>query len=247
MMNDVIRTKAIAKVYPLAEPVRALGGVDLTVTSGELVTIMGASGSGKSTLMGILGCLDRPTAGRYWLNGTEVSRLSARELADIRNREIGFVFQGFNLLSRTSSLDNVLLPLIYERSGRIRDPRRRAIQALERVGLGDRCSHEPSQLSGGQQQRVAIARALVNEPALILADEPTGNLDSRTTIEMMALFQQLNDQGITILLVTHDVDVAEYAKRIVELKDGFVVRDEPVTRRRIALDDLGSLGEVVGL
>jgi putative ABC transport system ATP-binding protein len=201
-----------------------LKGVSLSIQDGEFVAVMGSSGSGKSTLMNILGCLDRPTAGHYWLNGSDVSNLSRNELAEVRNRTLGFVFQNFNLLSRTSALENVELPLVYAGVGG-KERRRRALQALTRVGLGDRVDHHPNQLSGGQQQRVAIARALVSEPRLILADEPTGNLDSRTSLEVMALFQELGRAGITIVLVTHEPDIATYASRVVVLKDGQVASD----------------------
>jgi putative ABC transport system ATP-binding protein len=207
---------------------------------GEMVAIMGASGSGKSTLMNIVGCLDRPTAGTYELDGVRVESLSRDRLADLRNSHIGFVFQGFNLLARTSARENVELPLLYDRSGRKLAPDAAALQALERVGLGDRADHQPSELSGGQQQRVAIARALVTSPALLLADEPTGNLDSRTSIEVLSLFQELNEQGLTICMVTHENDIARYARRVVELRDGLVVRDEPISGRRSARDDLAT-------
>jgi putative ABC transport system ATP-binding protein len=235
----VIETAGLTKTYTVGRTaVPALRGVDLGVAAGEMIAIMGASGSGKSTLMNIIGCLDYPTAGTYSLDGTRVDRLGRDRLADIRNRKIGFVFQGFNLLARTTALENVELPLLYDRSGRRRDPTAEARRALERVGLGDRVDHQPSELSGGQQQRVAIARALVMEPAILLADEPTGNLDSRTSIEVMALFQELNDQGITILVVTHERDVSEYARRIIRLRDGLVVDDAPVAGRRRAAEDL---------
>jgi putative ABC transport system ATP-binding protein len=239
-MNDVvIRTGALTKTYVSgSNEVHALRGIDLTIQRGELVAIMGTSGSGKSTLMNLLGCLDSPTSGAYELDGVRVENLDRNSLAAIRNHKIGFVFQGFNLLPRTSAIENVELPLLYDRSGRKRDTKALAIAALERVGLGQRLDHQPSELSGGQQQRVAIARALVTGPALVLADEPTGNLDTRTTIEVMALFQELNEQGITIVLVTHEPEVAVYAKRIVEVRDGRIVRDEPVKNRRWAADDL---------
>ena len=235
----VIEIDGVKKVYATGSTqVHALRGVHLTVQPGEMIAVMGTSGSGKSTLMNILGCLDTPTEGRYVLDGTRVDGLSRNQLADLRNRKLGFVFQGFNLLSRTSAVDNVELPLLYDRSGRKRDTKRLAADALGRVGLGERLDHHPSELSGGQQQRVAIARALVTEPTLILADEPTGNLDSRTTLEVMALFQELNDQGITILLVTHEPEVARYARRIVVVRDGRIVRDTPVVGRRSAAADL---------
>jgi putative ABC transport system ATP-binding protein len=236
---SVIHTEKLQKTYSSGtNEVHALRGIDLTIEQGELVAIMGTSGSGKSTLMNLLGCLDSPTAGLYELDGVRVENLDKNELAAIRNQKLGFVFQGFNLLPRTTALDNVELPLLYDRSGRKRDTKQLAIAALERVGLGQRLDHQPSELSGGQQQRVAIARALVTEPALVLADEPTGNLDTRTTIEVMSLFQELNEQGITIVLVTHEPEVAVYTRRIVEVRDGRIVRDEPVKNRRRAADDL---------
>ncbi|NJC88499.1 MAG: ABC transporter ATP-binding protein [Desulfuromonas sp.] len=233
VLRDLKRTFAMGDTS-----VHALRGVSLTIARGEFVAIMGTSGSGKSTLMNLLGCLDQPTAGDYFLDGVHVSRLDRRQLADIRNQKIGFVFQGFNLLPRTSALENVELPLLYDRSGRIADPQRQALAVLEQVGLGDRVHHEPARLSGGQQQRVAIARALINQPAILLADEPTGNLDTHTSVEVMAVFQRLNAQGITILLVTHEPDIACYAKRIIELRDGLVVRDEPVAAPHLADRDL---------
>ena len=238
--NDiVIQTEAITKTYASgANSVQALRGIDLTIRRGEFVAVMGTSGSGKSTLMNLLGCLDKPSTGAYILDGVRVESLDRNALAAIRNQKLGFVFQGFNLLPRTSAVENVELPLLYDRRGLKRDTHALAVAALERVGLGQRVDHQPSELSGGQQQRVAIARALVTEPALILADEPTGNLDSRTSIEVMALFQALNDQGITIVLVTHEADVAAYAKRIIEVRDGRIRRDEPVANRRNAALDL---------
>ena len=239
-MNDiVIQTEAITKTYTSGtNEVHAVRGIDLTVRKGEFVAIMGASGSGKSTLMNLLGCLDSPTSGSYELDAVRTEGLEKNELAAIRNQKIGFVFQGFNLLPRTTALENVELPMLYDRSGAKRDTRALAKTALERVGLGDRLEHQPSELSGGQQQRVAIARALVTNPALVLADEPTGNLDTRTSVEVIKLFQELNEQGITIVLVTHEPDVAAYAKRIVEVRDGRIRRDEPVLNRRSAADDL---------
>jgi len=233
MGEPVIRTEALAKTYRTAAgEVHALRGADLHVEPGEMIAIMGASGSGKSTLMNLLGCLDNPTAGHYVLDGERVEGLGRNRLADIRSRKIGFVFQGYNLLPRTSALENVELPLLYDRRTKGKDARRRAAEALARVGLEDRGHHESNELSGGQQQRVAIARALVTKPSILLADEPTGNLDSKTTLDILGLFQELNDQGITILIVTHEVDVSEYARRILSLEDGRVVRDEPVTHRR---------------
>jgi putative ABC transport system ATP-binding protein len=237
--NRVIETRGLTKTYTMGKnQVNALKGVDLMVSPGEMIAVMGASGSGKSTLMNIMGCLDTPSDGTYQLDGVQVDGLGKNQLADIRNRKIGFVFQGFNLLPRTTALDNVELPLLYDRSGRKLDTRSMAEAALEKVGLSDRMDHEPAELSGGQQQRVAIARALVTQPAIILADEPTGNLDSRTSVEVMALFQELNDQGITIILVTHEPELAPYTKRIIELRDGLIIRDEAVTDRRSARIDL---------
>ncbi len=239
----VIEARSLEKVYQMGQTrVHALRGVDLTVERGEMIAIMGASGSGKSTLMNILGCLDRPSAGSYTLDGIEVESLDKNALADVRNRKLGFVFQGFNLLARTSAIENVQLPLLYDRSGRKLETRTMAAAALARVGLGDRMDHEPAELSGGQQQRVAIARALVTGPSLLLADEPTGNLDSVTSVEVMKLFQELNDEGVTILVVTHEPDIARYARRVIELRDGRVIRDEPIVDRRSAARDLASRG-----
>jgi putative ABC transport system ATP-binding protein len=238
-MTEVIRVENLSKTYRSGKnEVHALRGVDIAIGRGELVAIMGSSGSGKSTLMNLLGCLDTPTDGEYFLDGVGVNGLTRDQLADLRNQKIGFVFQGFNLLPRTTALENVELPLLYDRSGKKRDTRKLAAEALDRVGLGDRHDHQPSELSGGQQQRVAIARALVGSPALVLADEPTGNLDTRTSMDIMALFQSLNEQGITIVLVTHEPDVAHYATRIIEVRDGKIRRDEPVTNRRSAARDL---------
>ncbi|MEA3336224.1 MAG: ABC transporter ATP-binding protein [Chloroflexota bacterium] len=231
--KPVIQLKDIAKVYQMGEvEVNALNGVDLDIYPGEMLAIMGPSGSGKSTMMNVIGCLDMPTRGEYYLDGNNVSELSDDELAGIRNRKIGFVFQSFNLLPRTSALQNVELPLIYAGG---KDRRKRAIQALDRVGLGDRVDHKPNELSGGQQQRVAIARSLINDPTIILADEPTGNLDSRSGAEIMAIFQELNkQQGITVIFVTHEPDIAEHTRRIIRLMDGKIVADAPVLKQRRA-------------
>jgi putative ABC transport system ATP-binding protein len=245
MSTPVIELRRIHKVYSGGgAPVHALRDVSLAVERGEFLAIMGTSGSGKSTLMNTVGCLDRPTRGEYLLDGVDVAQLSSDERADIRNRKIGFVFQGFNLLPRTSALENVELPLLYtrisaqERLGRSRE-------ALALVGLADREHHHPNQLSGGQQQRVAIARALVNRPSLLLADEPTGNLDTRTSIEIMNLFQELNrERGLSVVLVTHENDIAEYARRIILMRDGRIVRDQQVARRRDAGMELAGLPPV---
>src|SRR3954454_5646198 len=224
--RPVIEVAGVTKIYAMGgNKVYALRGVDLTVLAGDMIAVMGSSGSGKSTLMNILGCLDVPTGGRYVLDGVRVDGLDGNALADLRNQKLGFVFQGFNLLARTSAVENVVLPLLYDRAHRWTDTYDMAADALARVGLGERLDHQPSELSGGQQQRVAIARALVTQPTLLLADEPTGNLDSHMTVEVMALFQELNEQGITILIVTHEPDVAKYAKRIVEVRDGHIIRD----------------------
>jgi putative ABC transport system ATP-binding protein len=241
-MKSVIEMQEIKKYYDMGEfVVKALRGIGLTINQGEFVAIMGASGSGKSTLMNIMGCLDRPTSGDYYFEGANINALTRDEYASIRNQKIGFVFQVFNLLPRTSAVENVELPLFYDRSGRIRDPKKKAIQALERVGLGNRIGHKPNQLSGGERQRVAIARALVNQPSIVLADEPTGNLDSLTSIDVMTLFQELNEQGITIVLVTHEPAIAQYAKRIITLRDGIITQDNTIRKRRRAMDDFQQL------
>jgi putative ABC transport system ATP-binding protein len=241
-MNYVIEARNLTRTFQVGEiAVRALRGINLAVEPGEFVAIMGSSGSGKSTLMSLLGCLDAPTDGEYLLDGEKVNGLSRNERASIRNRKIGFVFQGFNLLPRTSALENVELPLFYDRYNQVPDRKKAALEALTRVGLGDRVDHGPNQLSGGQQQRVAIARALVNKPSIIFADEPTGNLDSRTSIEVLVLFQELNDQGATIILVTHERDIARYARRVVTLRDGLIISDDPVRDRRSAQVDLAEL------
>jgi putative ABC transport system ATP-binding protein len=243
--RPVIELEQIHKVYTMGDvEVHALRGISLTIREGEFVAIMGASGSGKSTTMNIIGCLDQPTRGRYILDGQDVSLMTKDERADIRNRKLGFVFQGFNLLSRTSALENVELPMLYAGvDGEER--RKRAMEALGSVGLVGREHNHPNQLSGGQQQRVAIARSLVNHPALILADEPTGNLDSRTSIEVMEIFQKLNrEQGITLVLVTHEPDIAEYADRVVVFKDGRIKKDYEIAERRDAAEELKRLPKV---
>jgi len=241
-MQPVIQLEDIHKVYDTGEiEVHAVQGVTLVVQPGEFIAIMGASGSGKSTLMNIIGALDWPTSGRYQLDGQDVATLNRDELAEIRNAKIGFVFQGFNLLPRTSALENVELPMLYARGRRRAEIGEKAVRALELVNLGDRLDHTPNRLSGGQQQRVAIARALVNDPALILADEPTGNLDSRTSIEIMGVFQKLNESGITLVMVTHELDIARYSKRNVVMRDGKIVTDEPVKQRLSAAGELAKL------
>jgi putative ABC transport system ATP-binding protein len=241
--GPVIRLSDVTKTYRTGEvEVHAVKGVSLEIQRGEFLAIMGASGSGKSTLMNTLGCLDRPTTGEYLLDGVSIGRLSRSELATLRNRKLGFVFQNFNLLARTTALENVELPMFYSHPLiSLRSQRLRAARALEKVGLGQRQGHRPSQLSGGQQQRVAIARALVNEPELILADEPTGNLDSRTSIEVMGLFQELNDAGITIVMVTHELEVAAYCKRIIIMRDGHILSDALNTDRRVAQTEIAGL------
>ena len=242
--STVIATKNLVRTYEVGDyQVKALRGVNLEVARGEFLSVTGPSGSGKSTFMHIVGCLARPTSGQYFLDGQDVSQMSKNELAAVRNTKIGFVFQGFNLLSRTSALDNVELPLLYGGSTlKTAERHQRAKDMLAAVGLADRASHHPNQLSGGQQQRVAIARALVNNPSIILADEPTGNLDSRTSIEVMGLFQRLNmDRGITVGLITHEHDIAEHGTRIVSFRDGLVKTDQPVAERRVAADELANL------
>ena len=243
-MSTVISVKNLVKTYVVGEvEVKALRGVNLDVQRGEFLAVTGASGSGKSTFMHIVGCLDKPTSGVYLLDGQDVSRMSKDALAAVRNKKIGFVFQGFNLLSRTSALDNVELPLLYGGSAMKTAARHtRAVEMLTLVGLGNRSDHHPNQLSGGQQQRVAIARALINNPSILLADEPTGNLDTRTSIEVMGIFQRLNqERGITVVLITHEMDIAEYGTRSVTFRDGQVVADKAVARRRQAQDELAAL------
>lgn len=243
MSTPVIQLDDFRKTYTSGEvQVHAVRGVTLKIEPGEFVAIMGASGSGKSTMMNTLGCLDRPSSGRYLLDGVNVGELNRDELADLRNRKIGFVFQGFNLLTRTTAVENVELPMLYARPPLPRsEQRERAMKSLTMVGLAERFDHTSNQLSGGQQQRVAIARALVNEPKLLLADEPTGNLDSRTSIEIMGIFQRLNDQGMTVAMVTHELDIARYCRRVVVMRDGLVRSDEWVKDRLIASDELARL------
>jgi len=243
-MATVISVRNLVKTYVVGEvEVKALRGVNLDVQRGEFLAVTGPSGSGKSTFMHIVGCLDRPTSGQYILDGQDVSRMSKDALAAVRNKKIGFVFQGFNLLSRTSALDNVELPLLYGGNTlKTADRHKRATEMLTLVGLGNRTDHHPNQLSGGQQQRVAIARALINNPSILLADEPTGNLDTRTSIEVMGIFQRLNqERGITVVLITHEMDIAEYGTRTVTFRDGQVVKDTAVARRRDAQDELAAL------
>ncbi|MEY4093083.1 MAG: hypothetical protein RLZZ53_282 [Acidobacteriota bacterium] len=246
MDSTVIATRDLVKTFVVGDhQVKALRGINLDVPRGEFLTVTGASGSGKSTFMHIIGCLDRPSSGQYLLDGQDVSTMSKNDLAGVRNKKIGFVFQGFNLLSRTTALDNVELPMLYGGSTlKAAERRRRAKDMLAAVGLGERMLHYPNQLSGGQQQRVAIARALINDPSILLADEPTGNLDSRTSIEVMGLFQRLNiERGITVLLITHETDIAEYGTRTVAFRDGKVLTDKPVLRRRAADEELANLQE----
>jgi putative ABC transport system ATP-binding protein len=245
---SVISIRDLTKIYRMGDiSVHALRGISLNIRASEFVAVVGPSGSGKSTLMHILGCLDHPTSGQYFLDGRDVSKLNDDELSRVRNRQIGFVFQGFNLLSRTSALENVELPLLYD-SGNLTaaERKRRALEALAAVGLDERTEHHPNQLSGGQQQRVAIARALLNAPSIILADEPTGNLDSRTSVEVMEILQDLQaKRGITIVLITHDSQVAEYASRIITFKDGRIIGDRSNERQRVAVDELASMPEPV--
>ena len=239
--NAVIRAEDVHKYYELGETrVHALRGVSVEVQGGEFVAVMGASGSGKSTFMNILGCLDRPSSGRYLLEGVDVSQHDKRALALIRNQKIGFVFQGFNLLARTTALENTELPTLYSKVSK-EERHKRAAEALAMVGLADRAEHFPSQMSGGQQQRVALARALVNRPSILLADEPTGNLDSRTSVEIMEVFQVLNDKGLTIVMVTHEHDIAEFSKRVLVFRDGKIRKDEPVRNRPRASEVLKTL------
>jgi putative ABC transport system ATP-binding protein len=244
-MTAIVKLENFSKIYHTGEiDVHAVKGVSLEIQPGEFLAIMGASGSGKSTMMNSIGCLDRPTGGHYYLDGVDVGQLDSDQLADLRNKKIGFVFQGFNLLSRTSALENVELPLLYTRSALSgHEQRERALKALEMVGLTERAGHHPSQLSGGQQQRVAIARALVNQPALLLADEPTGNLDTHTSMEIMSIFQDLNRRGMTIVMVTHELDIARYALRTVVMRDGRIVRDEAVRERFEATEELRKLAQ----
>lgn len=239
----VIETKKVSRVFKTGSiEVHALSDVDLEIKEGEFVAIMGASGSGKSTLLNILGCLDKPTAGDYYLDNVHVNKLNKNQLADIRNQKLGFVFQSYNLLSRTTALENVELPLVYDRTGRFSNPKERAKKALEAVGLGNRTNHKSNELSGGEKQRVAIARALVNDPALILSDEATGNLDSRASIDVADLYVKLNNEGKTIVMITHEPEIAQFAKRMIYLRDGHVLTDEPIKNRstkKSALKDLG--------
>jgi putative ABC transport system ATP-binding protein len=244
-MPAVVQIDEVHKIYDSGEiPVHAVRGVTLTIEKGEFVAVMGASGSGKSTMMNLFGCLDRPTKGRYRLDGTDVAGLDRDQLADIRNQKLGFVFQGFNLLARTTARENVELPMLYgKRRFSSRQIHERAMYCLDLVGLNQRADHFPSQLSGGQQQRVAIARALVNEPTVLLADEPTGNLDSKTSVEVMGVFQKLNEQGITIIMVTHELDIARFCKRNLIMRDGRLVSDIQVEGRSIATEELKKIAE----
>ncbi len=243
-MDNLIVTENLVKIYTLGDyEINALRGINLTIKSGEFVAIMGPSGSGKSTLMHILGCLDKPTSGKYILDGQDMSSLDRNSLAQIRNHKIGFVFQAFNLLSRTTAIENVELPLLYDGSS-AKENVAKAKQALSMVGLDGREYSYPNQLSGGQQQRVAVARALINDPAIILADEPTGNLDTRTSVEVMEIFQSLNEKGITIVIITHETDIAAYTRRNITFRDGLIIKDEQVVKQRIAREELKSLPPV---
>ncbi len=242
MSNSIIEINQLTREFRMGEEVvRALKGIDLRVEKGEFVTIMGTSGSGKSTLLNILGCLDQPSSGSYALDGILVKNLSKDKLAEIRNTKIGFIFQSYNLLARTSAIENVELPLLYNAKVSSAERKERAVEALKKVGLGERLGHYPSQLSGGQQQRVAIARSLVNQPSILLADEATGNLDTKTSYEVMQLFQELNDNGITIGFVTHEPDIAQFSKRTVVLRDGLIVEDKKITDRLSAASELQKL------
>jgi putative ABC transport system ATP-binding protein len=239
--SPIIRVDDLHKYYEMGETrVHAIRGISLAIRAGEFVAVMGASGSGKSTLMNIIGCLDKPSSGEYFLEGVRVSDFDKRTLASVRNQKLGFVFQGFNLISRTTALENVAMPTLYTRLGKA-ERNQRASEALSLVGLGHRHDHYPSQMSGGQQQRVAIARALVNRPSILIADEPTGNLDSRTSVEVMEVLQNLNDRGLTVVMVTHETDIAQFAKRVIQFRDGRVRRDEPVTTRLIAHEVLKTM------
>ena len=248
MSQPVIELVGLSKIYRTGDvELRAVNNVSLQINRGEFVAVMGSSGSGKSTLMNVVGCLDRPTSGSYRLDGTSVGDLDRKELSRLRNRKIGFVFQSFNLLSRTTARENVELPMFYSNPAiSLNERRQRALQALAKVGLSDRQDHRPNQLSGGQQQRIAIARALVNRPELVIADEPTGNLDTRTSIEIMGLFQALNDSGITIVMVTHELDIAGYCKRIVVMRDGRIISDEPNEKRVLAGEQRDALNASEG-
>ncbi len=243
-MSALIELKKIKKIYQLGDySVNALQGIDLVINKSEFVAIMGVSGSGKSTLMNLIGCLDQATEGEYIFEGRNINSLKKDDYANIRNNKIGFVFQGFNLLPRTSALENVELPLFYDRSNEKKDYKKVATDALIKIGLGDRLGHQPNKLSGGQQQRVAIARALVNNPSIILADEPTGNLDTFTSLEIISVFQELNEQGITIILVTHEPDISMYAKRIITMRDGLIIENKLVKSRKNAKEDLDEFAQ----
>jgi len=246
MSETIISVKSLVKIYTMGDvEVHALRGVNVDIRQGDFVAIMGKSGSGKSTFMNILGCLDVPTRGQYLLDGVDVSSLSGDQLANLRNRKIGFVFQSFNLLSRTTSLENVELPLMYNKKISSREMHERSIHALEAVGLADRGHHFPNQLSGGEQQRVAIARSLVNDPVVILADEPTGNLDTRTSLEVMAIFQKLNQQGITVVIVTHEADIAAFTKRNITFRDGRIIKAIEIDNQRNAREELTNMPVIV--